>query len=275
MKKQEIPIKEGAILRRWLKANDYKPEDTAALLGFETKQGLYYQLSKDQLSLDFISRIQSKLGIDVKEILHTEGSVHQPYIKNKLKSIEGNNTPVKNGKEYIYSRLQVIENEYYTPLLYLLPDLETANGWVKHVEIGEKLDTQPINISLMLQNSINNGQLMKIDPSKIYRIPDLEADRIVLVATDNMEGEINKGSEISLKWLEIDDVDYGYAYYIVHANGKETINYIRKSKMPGYWLLCNKNTEMYDDRDVPITKIKAVYDIDICLSRKRQRKISA
>lgn len=115
---------------------------------------------------------------------------------------------------------------------------------------------------------------MEINPNEYLRIPNLEADRIITVAERNMNGRINKGDKASIRWVDKKDVRFGHIYYVIHINGDKTINYIRKGAN-GYWLLKNENTKDFDDQEVLINDIVAIYKIGINIGMNEQIELTA
>lgn len=195
-------------------------------------------------------------------------------IKNSLKSINVNNTPLEYKKSFIDLFPQLIENEQFADILQLLPLPTNPNGWIKQLQPGEQLQTPPPNLSTMLYTGIQNGLKMEINPNEYLRIPNLEADRIITVAERNMNGRINKGDKASIRWVDKKDVRFGHIYYIIHKNGDKTINYIRKGQQ-GYWILKNENTKDFDDQEVLINDIVAIYKIGINIGMNEQIELTA
>jgi len=95
-------------------------------------------------------------------------------------------------------------------------------------------------------------------PASYTHIPDLKADMVIEVFSENMSPRYIPGQRIAIEEVEMDMVLYGFAYLIVFSNGQKHIMYIRKGSNPDLWLLENENSK-FDSREMTRDKIRQLF----------------
>ena len=117
------------------------------------------------------------------------------------------------------------------------------------------------NTETLLPNFIDNlppKDEEQKDDGFIYMPELVDAEFAVRVFSPNMSPTYKPGDLIAVKKVEITNVFFGYRYLIYFKDGQKHIAQIAKCETKKHWLLVNENDE-YDDNEVPVDNVKAVY----------------
>ena len=276
MAKSAEQIHEGTRLRLWLKGNGYKMEDVWKALGYESRTGLTYQLGKASLSKDFIHLIEHTLNIDLTAVLRSDDktSPHINMVYNNLHII--NNESHKNISQNsldndIKSMLTLFSQPEIISMLGVLPSLSDDNHWMTFAEsIDGNVELSP-PISSIIKLSLQKGEHMRIDPRRLYRIPDTKATITIIAYENNNAPFIEKSDKLCIKEIPHAEVKhkFGQYFYVKFKNGDSAVHIIKKHPSKEHWNLCNLN-EAYDDDEVLIEDIDQVYRVHYVLKKAAQ-----
>jgi hypothetical protein len=140
-----------------------------------------------------------------------------------------------------------------------LPFENNSNGWSTYMENVSDLK------NAIYRGDIKNKNLMLMEskPQNLIRIPDILSDFSFDMFSRNMMPRFNPGDRLDASYIDMEDVMFGYAYYIVFINRRlpATVNYIRKTRNNSMWLLDNEDKVNFDDKEIQIEKIHSIYTI--------------
>lgn len=86
----------------------------------------------------------------------------------------------------------------------------------------------------------------------------------VRVKGDCMAPFLKNGDYVALKKADKDNIAWGRAYFIIFGGEnplENEVKYIRKGKDKAHWILRSHDEEKYEDQDILIELVKAVYRV--------------
>ncbi len=154
---------------------------------------------------------------------------------------------------------QIINRKYFEKFLPTETDL---NGFVPYFNtFGELLERYNSPEKLITEHYKNDYSMLLAHPNDFFRVPHTVAHFIITVTSDNMEKLIFKGSRVSVQFVPLEDVLFGYPHLVLFDDSRSNIFYIHPGKKEGYWTLRSENKEDYPDNDKKITKIAGIWQV--------------
>jgi transcriptional regulator with XRE-family HTH domain len=198
------------------------------------------------------SELASVLGVSTNTIGNWEKGEKIPVSKEQiLCKFLNNEIDIKTNSQKTLERLiesskpninylKVLNNN--EPTGYYHPNVSAAAGMDKEI-INDELNRIPISL------------------------PNWEKGiAFINVYGDSMYPKFCSGEIIGIKEVELQYVNYGYAYVVILNDGQVFLKYIRKGKDEEHWILASENPK-YESKEYHLSLIKKVFIIKGTISK--------
>ena len=209
-----------------------------------------------------ISHLISKLNMTPYEFSKKMGNSRPDTLYNLLNNEESQPSPKTLNKikdnfpEINYTWLLTGEGE-------MLNDSSKFKIPIKETQEITGYYHPNVSAAAGMDKEINNDELNRIP----IKLPNWEKGiDFINVYGDSMYPKFCSGEIIGIKEVELQYVNYGYAYVVILNDGQVFLKYIKKGKDEEHWILASENPK-YESKEYHLSLIKKVFIIKGIISK--------